>query len=207
MAAEEAVVAGDSFARAAARSTAGQVRPFLSRLMISVAGPRSSARRAPSCHLATPRQARFRKWRVWVFLRGYHSRRWRIERTDAAFGLSADVREPLPRLLHAGSTRRCPAIVFVPVVAGGVWLGIDRRALGPARSALLVLAGLVIWTPDRVLAAPPRLPLAAEVPGRRPPPLHHPRRPPRPPQRRDAAGDAPGREHPARRPLLRRSSS
>jgi dihydroceramide fatty acyl 2-hydroxylase len=38
-----------------------------------------------------------------------------------------------------------PAIIFVPVVIGGVWLGIDR-GLGAGTAALLLLAGLVIWT-------------------------------------------------------------
>jgi dihydroceramide fatty acyl 2-hydroxylase len=38
-----------------------------------------------------------------------------------------------------------PAIVFVPVVVGGVWLGIDR-GIGGLEAALLVLAGLFIWT-------------------------------------------------------------
>lgn len=39
-----------------------------------------------------------------------------------------------------------PAIVFVPVVAGGVWIGSDR-GLSTGSLALLVLCGLVIWTP------------------------------------------------------------
>lgn len=39
-----------------------------------------------------------------------------------------------------------PAVVFVPVVAGGIWLGLDR-GLSAGTVALLVLAGLVIWTP------------------------------------------------------------
>jgi dihydroceramide fatty acyl 2-hydroxylase len=38
-----------------------------------------------------------------------------------------------------------PAIVFVPVVIGGIWLGIDR-GLAAGTAALLVLAGLGIWT-------------------------------------------------------------
>ena len=38
-----------------------------------------------------------------------------------------------------------PAIVFVPVVVGGVWLGIDR-GLAVGTSALLFLAGIAIWT-------------------------------------------------------------
>jgi dihydroceramide fatty acyl 2-hydroxylase len=38
-----------------------------------------------------------------------------------------------------------PAIIFVPVVVGGVWLGVDR-GLGGLEAALLVLAGLAIWT-------------------------------------------------------------
>jgi dihydroceramide fatty acyl 2-hydroxylase len=38
-----------------------------------------------------------------------------------------------------------PAIVFLPVVIGGIWLGIDR-GLASGTVALLVLAGLGIWT-------------------------------------------------------------
>jgi dihydroceramide fatty acyl 2-hydroxylase len=38
-----------------------------------------------------------------------------------------------------------PAIVFVPVVVGGVWLGIDR-GLALWGVALLFLAGMAIWT-------------------------------------------------------------
>src|SRR6476646_8482517 len=38
-----------------------------------------------------------------------------------------------------------PAIVFVPVVVGGVWLGIDR-GLSTGTVALLFLAGIGIWT-------------------------------------------------------------
>jgi dihydroceramide fatty acyl 2-hydroxylase len=38
-----------------------------------------------------------------------------------------------------------PAIVFVPVVAGGVWLGI-HRGLAIGTVALLVLAGVAVWT-------------------------------------------------------------
>jgi sterol desaturase/sphingolipid hydroxylase (fatty acid hydroxylase superfamily) len=39
-----------------------------------------------------------------------------------------------------------PAVVFLPVVAGAIWLGVDR-GLSAGTTALLVLAGLVIWTP------------------------------------------------------------
>lgn len=39
-----------------------------------------------------------------------------------------------------------PALVFVPVIAVMVWLGLDA-GLGAGTSALLVLAGVVIWTP------------------------------------------------------------
>jgi dihydroceramide fatty acyl 2-hydroxylase len=38
-----------------------------------------------------------------------------------------------------------PAVVFVPVVIGGVWLAIDR-GVGAGIAALLVLAGIAIWT-------------------------------------------------------------
>src|SRR5919108_5193829 len=38
-----------------------------------------------------------------------------------------------------------PAIIFVPVVVAGVWLGIDR-GLAIGTVALLFLAGLAIWT-------------------------------------------------------------
>jgi dihydroceramide fatty acyl 2-hydroxylase len=38
-----------------------------------------------------------------------------------------------------------PAIVFGPVVVGGVWLGLDR-GLGIGETILLFLAGLLIWT-------------------------------------------------------------
>ncbi len=38
-----------------------------------------------------------------------------------------------------------PAVVFVPVVVGGVWLAIDR-GVGAGVAALLVLAGIAIWT-------------------------------------------------------------
>ena len=39
-----------------------------------------------------------------------------------------------------------PAGVFVPVIAVCVWLGVER-GLGGVETALLVLGGLVIWTP------------------------------------------------------------
>jgi dihydroceramide fatty acyl 2-hydroxylase len=39
-----------------------------------------------------------------------------------------------------------PAIVFLPVVAAGVWLGIDQGLSG-LTAALLVLGGVAIWTP------------------------------------------------------------
>ena len=38
-----------------------------------------------------------------------------------------------------------PAIIFVPVVIGGVWLGIDR-GLAVGTTVLMFLAGLGIWT-------------------------------------------------------------
>ena len=38
-----------------------------------------------------------------------------------------------------------PAIVFLPVVVGGIWLGIDR-GLSVGMTALLFLAGIAIWT-------------------------------------------------------------
>src|SRR5947208_12054757 len=38
-----------------------------------------------------------------------------------------------------------PAIIFVPVVIGGVWLGIDR-GLGAGTAALMFFAGIAIWT-------------------------------------------------------------
>jgi dihydroceramide fatty acyl 2-hydroxylase len=38
-----------------------------------------------------------------------------------------------------------PAVIFIPVVIGGIWLGIDR-GLGAGFAALLVLAGIAIWT-------------------------------------------------------------
>ena len=95
-----------------------------------------------------------------------------------------------------------PAIIFVPIVVGGVWLGIDR-GLAVGTTVLLFVARARHLDADRVLAPPPALPLGAEVPRRRPPPLHHPRRPPRPSERRDAAGHAPRRQRPPRRPLPR----
>ena len=38
-----------------------------------------------------------------------------------------------------------PALIYVPVIVGLVWLGVDRGA-GALESALLVLAGLFLWT-------------------------------------------------------------
>jgi len=38
-----------------------------------------------------------------------------------------------------------PAVVFVPVVIGGIWLAIDR-GVGVGVAALLMLAGIAIWT-------------------------------------------------------------
>ncbi len=38
-----------------------------------------------------------------------------------------------------------PAIVFLPVVVAGIWLGIDR-GLSVGMAALLFLAGIAIWT-------------------------------------------------------------
>ena len=89
-----------------------------------------------------------------------------------------------------------PAIVFIPVVIGGIWLAIDR-GLGAGIAALLVLAGIAIWTLTEYWLHRLLFHWEPEVPRRRSPPLHHPRRPPRPPQRRDAPGDAAGGQHPA----------
>jgi dihydroceramide fatty acyl 2-hydroxylase len=38
-----------------------------------------------------------------------------------------------------------PAVIFVPVVVGGIWLGIDR-GLAVGTTALLFAAGIAIWT-------------------------------------------------------------
>ena len=38
-----------------------------------------------------------------------------------------------------------PALIFVPVVVGGIWLGIDH-GLAVGTTALLFVAGIVIWT-------------------------------------------------------------
>jgi dihydroceramide fatty acyl 2-hydroxylase len=38
-----------------------------------------------------------------------------------------------------------PAIIFVPVVGGAIWLGADR-GYGPLQIVLLVAVGLLIWT-------------------------------------------------------------
>src|SRR5581483_3427322 len=69
------------------------------------------------------------------------------------------------------------------------------RARGGGRPAL---------DPDRVLAAPARLPLGARPSARQPPSLHHAWRPPRPSERPPAPRDAAGRERAARLRLLRR---
>ena len=155
------------------------------------------------------RQACFRKWRrlrffgiVWS---SYHFRRWQQERTARLSRLAAALREPLPRLLLAGPSRRCrrsSSSRSSPAGSGSASTRLSARR--PRRC--WSLAGLAIWTLDRVLAPPPGLPLGARPPASAPHPLHHPRRPPRPSQRRAAPGDAARREHPARRPLLRRSS-
>ena len=39
-----------------------------------------------------------------------------------------------------------PAIIFLPVVVAGVWLGADRGGYGAAHIVLLVALGLLIWT-------------------------------------------------------------
>ena len=92
--------------------------------------------------------------------------------------LPAPVREPASSTSSRGSTRRSRRSSSSPVIAG-VWLGADR-----GYGALeLVAAGrrrAPDLDPDRVLAAPARLPLGARPPDRQPPALHHPRRPPRP---------------------------
>ena len=93
-----------------------------------------------------------------------------------------------------------PAVIFVPVVVGGVWLGIDR-GLSVGTAVLLLHHRRRHLDADRVLAPPSALPLGAEVPRRRPHSLHHPRRPPRPSERRDAAGHAARRQRPPRGPL------
>ena len=38
-----------------------------------------------------------------------------------------------------------PALIYVPVIAGLIWLGIDRGTSG-LETVLLVLAGLLLWT-------------------------------------------------------------
>src|SRR3954470_17847922 len=38
-----------------------------------------------------------------------------------------------------------PAIIFVPVVGAGIWLGVDGGHGAPARTCLLAL-GLLVWT-------------------------------------------------------------
>ena len=72
-----------------------------------------------------------------------------------------------------------------------IWLGIDHGLGASGRRSCCFARRARHLDADRVLAAPAALPLGAEVPRRRPPPLHHPRRPPRPSERRDAPGDAP----------------
>ena len=42
-----------------------------------------------------------------------------------------------------------PALIYVPVVGVCVWLGLDD-GLSAGTTALLVLAGLVIWTPTEL---------------------------------------------------------
>ena len=39
-----------------------------------------------------------------------------------------------------------PAIIFLPVVVAGVWLGVDRGGYGVVHTVLLVALGLLIWT-------------------------------------------------------------
>ena len=63
-----------------------------------------------------------------------------------ALGLAADVREPLPRLLHPGPSRDAGG--RLPAGRRRRHLARPRpRALRRRTSALLVLAGVVIWTP------------------------------------------------------------
>ena len=119
---------------------------------------------------------------------------WRKDH-EPALGVAAAVRQPVPRLLlpHPPAV---PAVVFVPVIAVMIGLGLDGGYRRSADSAARRGRPAALDA-DRVLAAPSAVSLGAEVPLRRQAPLHHPRGPPRPPQRPHAAGDASRAEHPA----------
>ena len=127
------------------------------------------------------------------------------ERTARLERLTAAVREPLPRLLLAGPPRG-PGADLRPGDRRRWSCSARATARARSRSSACSLAGLAALDADGVLASPQGLPLGARPPDRPPAALHHPRRPPRPSQRPAAAGDAAGREHPAGRAVLRRSS-
>src|SRR5215218_6755361 len=97
-----------------------------------------------------------------------------------ALGIPADVREQVPRLLLPGSPGGAGGRLRP---GGGRWrLARDRPGTLGRHHGTPLRCRYRDLDPHRVLAAPALLPLGAEVPGRRPRALHHPRRPPRPSQ-------------------------
>ena len=132
-----------------------------------------------------PRQRRVRRSRPYNPRHGPRAHR-------AAQRLAAAVREPLPRLLLARPSgdpggRLRPGHRRLRLAG-------RRRRLQRRRVGRLVRDRPPDLDPDRVLAAPARLPLGARSSRSAAAPLHHARRPPRPPERSPAAGHAAGRQ-------------
>ena len=121
-------------------------------LALPAGARRSSALAAAlraATHLRNPRL--FEKWPAAGFpafadrpARGYNSGRWR---TSAPRGCAPRRRCSRTAFLDFFSRIHpsVPAIIFVPVVVAGVWLGADR-GYGAVELVLLVALGLLIWT-------------------------------------------------------------
>ena len=137
------------FWRSGARSACGQVPALSSRQVCVILRRRAlpTRRAAIMPLLSARRQARFRKWRssfgfVGLPFRPMASRSAqpgsRPRRRCSRAGSSTSSPGSIPRCRRSSSSRWSSA---------AIWLGLDRGLSAPGPIALLVLAGLVIWTP------------------------------------------------------------